>query len=786
MVDQAPVGCQSMTVGRAEMWERVRSHDWSVTPLGQVDGWPQRLSMAVDLMLDMSQPACIWWGTDPRLLYNDAYISILGSKHPGALGRTLPEVWPELADSLQHPVDAVRTGGPQVLVDREFLLHTGGEVRNRWFTTTWTPLRDETGDVVGTFHVVTETTDRVLAERALRESEERYRTLFMAMDQGFCVLERVETSTDRPVDFRYIAANPAFEHHTGMRDVVGKTMRELVPDTEEAIMDLYDEIVQTERQRQFEAYIAARDLWMEADAFPTQTPGQIAVLFSNISQRKRAERALRESEARLRRAMEIETVGVIFFKTTGEITYANDAFLRMRGYSREDWEGGLVRWDEMTPPEFISRSEESVAEFGRYGRTTPYEKHYIRKDGSRGWAVCAATRISSDEGVEFGLDISERRDAGDVQRRASEDLEVRVPERTAQLAAAVEDVRTREERLRLLLEQMPAMLWTTDRALCVTTLAGASLPARHAAQTPFEGRVADLFADTDTDGKADAIHQGVLRGIAAEFEFRVESHTYEAHVEPLRDAAGETIGTIGVAHDVTDRTLRRLQEDFIASVSHELQTPLTSIRAGLGLLATAVGETLGPAERELLAASRRNVERLRIEIAQLLEANRVIVGERAAVERSAIDLRAMVEGAVEAVRPLLHEKEQVVAVDMPDRLEVQGDARLMEQVLANLLSNAYRHTPRGTRIAVSSWFVGDQVRLAVHDTGPGIPADQLESIFQRFYRAPGSQREGIGLGLAMARTAVEAQGGRLWAESIVGQGTVFIVSLPRVLEAEPS
>ena len=110
----------------------------------------------------------------------------------------------------------------------------------------------------------------------------------------------------------------------------------------------------------------------------------------------------------------------------------------------------------------------------------------------------------------------------------------------------------------------------------------------------------------------------------------------------------------------------------------------------------------------------------------------------------------------------------------------------MEQVLANLLSNAYRHTPRGTRIAVSSWFVGDQVRLAVHDTGPGIPADQLESIFQRFYRAPGRQREGIGLGLAMARTAVEAQGGRLWAESIVGQGTVFIVSLPRVLEAEPS
>ena len=280
---------------------------------------------------------------------------------------------------------------------------------------------------------------------------------------------------------------------------------------------------------------------------------------------------------------------------------------------------------------------------------------------------------------------------------------------------------------------MPAMLWTTDQTMQVTALAGASVPAWHAAQMPFEGRsVADLFADTDIDGNADAIHRGVLTGTSAEFEFHVDSHTYEAHVERLRDRDGHTIGTIGVAHDVTDRTLRRLQEDFIASVSHELQTPLTSIRAGLGLLEATAGETLGSAERELLAAGRRNVERLRLEIAQLLAANQVIAGERAAAHSSDIDLRALVKGAVDGVLPLLQEKEQVVDIDMPDPLEVTGDRRLLEQVPGNLLSNAYRHTPHGTRIAVSGWVVGDQIRLAVHDTGPGIPADQLEAIFQRF------------------------------------------------------
>jgi signal transduction histidine kinase len=214
-------------------------------------------------------------------------------------------------------------------------------------------------------------------------------------------------------------------------------------------------------------------------------------------------------------------------------------------------------------------------------------------------------------------------------------------------------------------------------------------------------------------------------------------------------------------------------------VSHELQTPLTAIRAGLGLLETAVGETLGKAERELLSASRRNTERLRLQIDQLLAAHQLAVGDRS-LQHSVIDLHELVGSVIDGIRPLLQEKRQHVDVDMPDPLEVEGDRRLLDRVLSNLLSNAHRHTPPETRIAVSGWFVGDDVRLAVHDTGQGVPADQLESIFHRFHRVPGSRREGIGLGLAIARDAVEAQGGHLWAESSPGHGTTFFVSLPRV------
>jgi PAS domain S-box-containing protein len=140
----------------------------------------------------------------------------------------------------------------------------------------------------------------------------------------------------------------------------------------------------------------------------------------DVTERKQADEKLRESEERLRRAIEIETVGVIFFKTDGSITNANDAFLRMSGYSREDLAEGLVRWDEMTPPEWMPHSLKAIEEFESTGRTIPYEKQFVRKDGSRWWALFAATRLDEEEGVEFIIDITQSKRAEDELRKSGE------------------------------------------------------------------------------------------------------------------------------------------------------------------------------------------------------------------------------------------------------------------------------------------------------------------------------------------------------------------------------
>jgi PAS domain S-box-containing protein len=140
----------------------------------------------------------------------------------------------------------------------------------------------------------------------------------------------------------------------------------------------------------------------------------------DVTERKQADEKLRESEERLRRAIEIETVGVIFFKTDGSITNANDAFLRMSGYSREDLAEGLVRWDEMTPPEWMPHSLKAIEEFESTGRTIPYEKEFVRKDGSRWWALFAATRLDEEEGVEFIIDITQSKRAEEELRKSGE------------------------------------------------------------------------------------------------------------------------------------------------------------------------------------------------------------------------------------------------------------------------------------------------------------------------------------------------------------------------------
>lgn len=229
--------------------------------------------------------------------------------------------------------------------------------------------------------------------------------------------------------------------------------------------------------------------------------------------------------------------------------------------------------------------------------------------------------------------------------------------------------------------------------------------------------------------------------------------------------------------------LDRLRTGFFSAVSHELRTPLTAARAGLGMATASLEDRLRPDERQVLAIVQRNVERLRVLIDDLLTYNQLEAGVLR-LEPRPTDLRKVVADAAATVQPLLRQKGQTLTVELEAPLPVRGDDRRLEQVLVNLLANAYDHTPTGTRITISGetgpggadGAGGAEVHLRVRDDGPGIPPAALEDVFERFYRAGTSG--GSGLGLAIARALVELHGGRIWAENAPGSGAVFHVVLP--------
>src|SRR6476646_666044 len=155
--------------GGGESGELARSLDWAATPLGPTDAWPPSLRTAAAITLGSRFGLCMFWGPELITIYNDAYAPMLGGKHPGAMGRPLREIWPEIWDAIGPMLDGVvRTATPTWSEDQELALERDGAPEAAYFTFSFSPIRDETGEVAGVFTAVTETTKHVVTTRRLR------------------------------------------------------------------------------------------------------------------------------------------------------------------------------------------------------------------------------------------------------------------------------------------------------------------------------------------------------------------------------------------------------------------------------------------------------------------------------------------------------------------------------------------------------------------------------------------------------------------------------------------
>jgi signal transduction histidine kinase len=265
------------------------------------------------------------------------------------------------------------------------------------------------------------------------------------------------------------------------------------------------------------------------------------------------------------------------------------------------------------------------------------------------------------------------------------------------------------------------------------------------------------------------------------FRLGGEERAFLPQVLPIQDPFGNTLGAAVVLNDVTRfRLLDQIKSDLVATVSHELKTPLTGVRLVLHLLLEETVGPLTPKQTELLLDARDNAERLLNMIEHLLALAR-LEHSRAALRPRPELPQALLGAAAEAVGPRAEAKHVELAVEAPaDLPPVAADPERLGYALNNLLDNALTYTGQGGRITLSAQAgPGETVCLSVADTGTGIPPEYLPHVFERFFRVPGqSQGHGTGLGLAIVREIVTAHRGSITCESTPGQGTVFRLTLP--------
>jgi signal transduction histidine kinase len=264
-----------------------------------------------------------------------------------------------------------------------------------------------------------------------------------------------------------------------------------------------------------------------------------------------------------------------------------------------------------------------------------------------------------------------------------------------------------------------------------------------------------------------------------------EGPTLRLYSAPVRGSDGQLLARIVTSIERgNEREVDRLKTEFLSTISHELRTPLTSVKGALGLIHGGAAGTITADTRELLEIASSNIDRLINVINNILDVLTLERGQ-ATFRLSSMSLAECITRAVELVGEQAGRASVTVETRLPtDLARVRGDARRVEQVLVNLLTNALKFSAQGQKVVVGASANDGTVTVSVQDFGKGISKEAVGRLFQKFEHSEEAltrRTQGAGLGLAICRHVVEAHGGRIWVESTEGVGSTFFFTLP----AEP-
>jgi PAS domain S-box-containing protein len=491
---------------------------------------------------------------------------------------------------------------------------------------------------------------------------------------------------------------------------------------------------------------------------------------------------LQEREARIRRLVDSNMIGIMIGDSRGRIIEANEAFLDLLGYGREDLVSGRIRWTKLTPAEWAAADQDAIAQLSATGTCKPYEKEYFRKDGSRvpvlvGGAFFERKR---DEGVVFVIDMTER-------KRAEEAL------------------RESEERFRDYAETASDWLWETGPDHRVTRISE-HVDAVGIAPSRIPGVARwDIASDVESEPEKWRLHREMLdthqpfRDFVYSTLNESGSPVYvRASGKPIFGAKGNFLGYRGTGADITaiiradhaEEALRKAQMELAhvmrvttlgeltASIAHEVNQPLAAVvNAASACLRWLDGGTPNLDEARSALDWIVNEGNRASEVIRRVRA----LANKTDIEKAPLDITYVVKEVIALMQREVDSHHVSLRLEFAPALpRISGDRVQLQQVIINLVMNGIEAmqsvTDRPRELVIRSHQdETHRVLVTVTDSGVGISAENADRLFNAFFTTKSS---GMGMGLSICRSIIEAHGGRLWATVNVPHGATFQFTLP--------
>jgi PAS domain S-box-containing protein len=515
----------------------------------------------------------------------------------------------------------------------------------------------------------------------------------------------------------------------------------------------------------------------------------------DVTEKMEAEKKLRESEEKLRALFDSSLIGIIFADINGLIYTANDVYLDIIGYSRDDLEAGKILWNEITPPEYLKVDELAIAEAKAKGVCAPYEKQYIRKNGEIVWVLIGFVLVGEkkEQSIAFVLDITERKKFEqalkeseirygelfknmingmayskmiyDEDGNAIDYINLKVNEAFEQLTG-LKDIEGKRitEVIPNIREDNPDLFEVYGR------VANTGKPESFETYVPGLGIYYSIHVYSPEKGYFTVIFEDISDRKKAEAEINALNEGLEQRV---RDRTSEL--------QLANQEL----EAFTYSVSHDLRAPIRAIDGFSQIVIDEHGEEIGPDITRYLQIIRKNTRNMGQLVDDLLAFSRL---GKQPVQRGQVDLNVLVKSVVADTKQLNPNRN--IDFKVKKMKPCSADESLLRQVFVNLISNAVKFTRQKDPAVIEIGEVLAKPRLQdgsygnevlcyhVKDNGVGFDMrfyDKLFGVFQRLHNI--EDYEGTGVGLAIIKRVVEKHGGIVWAESVLNSGTTFFFTL---------